>query len=423
MRFKDLEIWLVGGTVAASFLSIYLLPLAIIIELFFMLNRIIRERRISRLTPVDGLVISFLFLLFLISLIKNPSYQSIIQLLRILSGIAFFYAIVNWCKSLPRIRIIYLGILLLGCLLALISIFSVTWPVGKLTIIPMNWFANFKQIVSDAINPNVLAGSMILILPFSVAILIFNRKNLSLLEQIITTLFTILFLSVIFLSEARGAWIALFFSLLVLLSMKWKWGWLLVIVSLLSLPISWIWFRGSYFSYYVIGGFIGSLNNRVDIWARALFLIKNFSLSGIGFGRFEDTVRIFYPFLEPSGNPIPHAHNLFLQIALDTGILGLIIWLASFLLASISSIYIYRMGKQYHDNFHIALGSAFLCSQIALAIHGLTDSVTWGMVRSAPIVWGIWGAVFACYLTILASRSHNEGLPILLANHPNRIPT
>ena len=37
-----------------------------------------------------------------------------------------------------------------------------------------------------------------------------------------------------------------------------------------------------------------------------------------------------------------------------------------------------------------ALGAGLLASQAALAVHGLTDAVTWGM-RPAVLVWAIWG--------------------------------
>ena len=48
-----------------------------------------------------------------------------------------------------------------------------------------------------------------------------------------------------------------------------------------------------------------------------------------------------------------------------------------------------------HEGWPAALGSGILASQVALIVHGMTDAVTWGMVRPAPIVWAIWGLAIA----------------------------
>jgi hypothetical protein len=41
------------------------------------------------------------------------------------------------------------------------------------------------------------------------------------------------------------------------------------------------------------------------------------------------------------------------------------------------------------------LGAGLLASQAALLLHGSLDAVTWGMVRSAPLVWLAWGVAAA----------------------------
>jgi len=48
-------------------------------------------------------------------------------------------------------------------------------------------------------------------------------------------------------------------------------------------------------------------------------------------------------------------------------------------------------GKSQGNAWLLGLGAGLLAAQAALVVHGLTDAVTWGMVRSAPVVWLIWG--------------------------------
>ncbi len=58
------------------------------------------------------------------------------------------------------------------------------------------------------------------------------------------------------------------------------------------------------------------------------------------------------------------------------------------------------------------LGAGLLCSQLALAVHGITDAVTWGMVRPAPFVWAIWGlAVAGCYVLMEKMPSPEGPVP------------
>jgi putative inorganic carbon (HCO3(-)) transporter len=42
-----------------------------------------------------------------------------------------------------------------------------------------------------------------------------------------------------------------------------------------------------------------------------------------------------------------------------------------------------------------ALPAALLAAQAALLAHGVFDAVVWGQVRTAPVVWGLWGLAAA----------------------------
>jgi putative inorganic carbon (HCO3(-)) transporter len=53
-----------------------------------------------------------------------------------------------------------------------------------------------------------------------------------------------------------------------------------------------------------------------------------------------------------------------------------------------------------------------LGSQLALAVHGITDAVTWGMVRPAPLIWALWGlAIAAWYAYVLPSTPKTNPPP------------
>ena len=77
-----------------------------------------------------------------------------------------------------------------------------------------------------------------------------------------------------------------------------------------------------------------SLESRVEIWNRAQYAIADFPFTGTGLGTFREVVWLLYPlFTIPPGKDIAHAHNIFLQTALDLGLLGLVAYLALLLVA------------------------------------------------------------------------------------------
>jgi putative inorganic carbon (HCO3(-)) transporter len=140
---------------------------------------------------------------------------------------------------------------------------------------------------------------------------------------------------------------------------------------------------------------VDTLEKRTEIWSRALYMIQDFPFTGIGMGTFQPIATMLYPFFLADPNAqIPHAHNLFLQVAVDLGIPGLIAWLAILMLVIIAAWQVYRHGTATGNQWLAGLGAGLLCSQVALIVHGLTDAVTWG-TRPAIIVWAIWGLAMA----------------------------
>jgi putative inorganic carbon (HCO3(-)) transporter len=264
----------------------------------------------------------------------------------------------------------------------------------------------FSLLVSDTVHPNVLAGSLTLLLPIPLAGLFFAWGKLGTAEKIIYSEAVLVMSGVLALTQSRGAWIALGAVLLTLIVLGWRRGWVtipgFVILALVAINLRGVpWLLETVFSSGTISGWDG----RREIWSRAIYMIQDFPFTGIGMGSFGDVADALYPFFTYSQGAIPHAHNLFLQIAVDLGIPGLIAWLAILLVVTGISWKLVRWGGAHQNVECIALGIGLLGSQIALVIHGMTDAVTWGMVRPAPLVWAIWGlAVAGWYVYIQTDR-------------------
>ena len=68
-----------------------------------------------------------------------------------------------------------------------------------------------------------------------------------------------------------------------------------------------------------------STSYRVRIWLGSLAMLKDFGFSGVGFG--SEAFNTVYPAYAMHGVHAQHAHNLFLQILCDSGIVGLLVFL------------------------------------------------------------------------------------------------
>lgn len=393
--------------IAASFVWFSLLPAAVITAAVFWLLRWFATGRLTKRTPADGGVILLIVMVPVTLWATALPAITIPQVYRLLTGVAFFYAIVNWCNSPKRLRILLLGATLAGMLLAVFAAVSVQWPVGKLAFISGQLYQDFSVLVSDTVHPNVLAGSLVLLLPIPLAGLLFAWRKTGWAEKIIYSETSLVMLVVLALTQSRGAWMAIGMVLLALVILRWRRGWLifvpvfilgLVVISQLGMP--------RILELAFSSGSISGWDGRREIWSRAIYMIQDFPFTGIGMGSFGNVADALYPFFSYSPGAIPHAHNLFLQIAVDLGIPGLLAWLAILLVVVALSWQLYRFGRVHQNVQSAGLGAGLLCSQLALVVHGMTDAVTWGMVRPAPLVWAVWGlAVAAWYVYIRTDKN------------------
>jgi len=118
-----------------------------------------------------------------------------------------------------------------------------------------------------------------------------------------------------------------------------------------------------------------SLSGRPEIWSRALYAIQDFSFTGTGLGTFRRVVNLLYPLFTISPDTdIAHAHNIFLQVAVDLGLPGLIAYLAGLWIALCVA---WGAAKRSRGMLRgLALG--LLAGLVALHIYGLTDAIALG---------------------------------------------
>lgn len=406
-RIADLEIWLIGALVVASLFRSQLLMIVVVTSFIFFGVHKAAYGYFSRRTPVDW-GISLLTIMALISLlIAYLPGITLVQVLRLFSGIALLSAVVNWGLTPRRLDLLIILLMIAGIGLAFFALISVEWAITKMNFLPREVFDQLTILVADTANPNVMAGSLVLLAPIAFSLLIFgvtpqvNGKYRGMIKILMVATFVILTV-VIIMTLSRAAWMAYLLAIVSIISLRWRWGWVAVIALVI--------FGAGLFSLnseVILNALLASQNlgtiaGRLEVWARAVFMIDDFPLTGIGMGLFKNVAELYYPFALVSVDRVSHAHNLFLQIALDLGLPGLIAWLSILFGSVVTSIKLHLAGKETGNLWLAGVGAGFLGSALAMITHGFLDAVTWGGVRPAPLVWALWGCVFAlgnCYLS------------------------
>jgi putative inorganic carbon (HCO3(-)) transporter len=419
----SIEFWLVAALAILGLLLPAWLPAVLIgIALFWPLRRLVGGRWSQR-TPVDWSVVLLVCLALATLWVTALPGKTLPQVLRLLVGAALFYALVNWGSSASasaasgrktsaasRLRSVSRLAAGLGLVLALASPLVVNWTATKLPFLSARIYEHFPTLVQDTVNPNVMAGSLALLLPISLAACLFAWKECSRQERLLYTAAVACGGVVLLLTQSRGAWVAIVLSLAVLLALRWRWGWLIGLgMAAAGLLLAVLVGFDEAASALMMSASLGSLAGRLEVWSRAIFLIQDFPFTGIGMGSFTETADRLYPFFLYLPASIEHAHNLFLQIAVDLGLLGIISWLAIWMGLAFAAWQVWRAGRRSADSWLTGLGAGLLCSQVVLVVHGLTDAVVWGIARPAILVWLVWGMI-ASALALVEGR-RNVGLP------------
>lgn len=309
----------------------------------------------------------------------------------LLLGVAGYGAAIAWLPLRRQPQLLAWLLVAFAALLALagplLATPDTTWPL----IAPLQQMAApLTARLGETLNPNILAGAIVVLLPLVAALAVgapdaaatlqLNRWRRGLLW-----LLAGLIVAVVALAASRGALLAAGAGLLVVL--LWRWPRLLWMAPLVLLALAsvLVWAGPStLLAQLGSGGAVGGLDERLEIWSRALYALQDFAFTGVGLGHFNRVIPLLYPyFLISPSIDIPHAHNLVLQVGIDVGIPGLIAWLALLLTVFVLlGDILYRRARDVTTT----LAAGVLGGLAAMLTHGLLDAPLWG-TKLAFVPW------------------------------------
>ena len=213
-------------------------------------------------------------------------------------------------------------------------------------------------------NPNMLGQYLTLMIPLGGARLLGSKKWS---DRIFYFACCAIMCICMILTFSRGAWLGLLFAgaiFFIFLNPRFI---LLVPVCLVALYFV---LPDTVISRFTSIGNMGdnSTSYRVSIWMGTLAMLKDYWLCGVGPG--AEAFNMVYPAYSYHGIVAPHAHNLFLQIVCDLGIIGLIVFI---LLIFVFGRMMCRALSREKDQHSRLLQLATLGGAMGFLVQAMTD--------------------------------------------------
>ncbi len=319
----------------------------------------------------------------------------------LLLGVAIYWAAINWLPVRKHPLWLVLPLALTGIVLAILGPQLLDIRQGSQLVRLPGLYARvglLVALVGESMNGNVLAGGLVVIVPVMAALTVEPRWTRRLWLPVLTGVLAVGCLLPLFLTQSRGALLATLLALLVLLILRWpKLIWTLPLV-----------FLAAGYAVFRLGidGVLDALSNdtslvglsgRIEIWDRALLALRDFPWTGVGHGQFLPIVPELYPFFTLPVD-IPHAHNLFLQIGIDMGLVGMIAYGTTVVIALVMAarslrhanrgrVEVRNRGRRWQRyTLNWALGAGVIAALVGLLLHGLVDAVLWN-TKLAFLPW------------------------------------
>lgn len=304
------------------------------------------------------------------------------ETLLLISYFIFGLCVSVFCNSRKRVFLVIVGVLIISILEASIGIYQYISIDGEKyatgTYVNRNHFSGFIELTS------------FLLIGYALSLKKYKKNNISnvntnLMEVIYSDnlykqsliIFIICIIVVsLFLASSRMAifcfisTITFFFFMLKKINREDPGDKLLILFAIFVIS-SFVLFIGLYPIFKRFLETVGEAPGRVFVWKDCLNIIKDYPLFGTGL----DTFRYIYPQYKTIEKAVRFnfAHNDYLQLMIETGIIGfllLTIPLINFLKYSINKIFVLSKNKDFFGSY-IRLGA--LCGVLSILIHSLVD--------------------------------------------------
>lgn len=376
---------------------------------------------LSARTPMDIPILTILIMVP-VSLYASVDWTlSLPKVYGIILGVALFYAVVNWVHTMREVWLAAFGVVLISAAFALLGLVGTDWSESKLFALPQIYgrlphlIRGIPRSLGGGFHPNGIGGTLIFFVPVLVSLLLVNgdlkrtqfvANNLPLRvwrtwHRHILVECLLLTLSTLILTKSRSSFMGVTVGLLALgIWRDRRFLWAIPAAALGLFVAVQVW-GGEALAQFALrmdtvgGGVTGTMQGRMEVWQRAIYMIQDFPYTGIGIGTFDKVANAMYPFflLGPDAR-VTHAHNNLLEVGVDLGIPGLLAYVA---LLTCFAVAAWRAYHTLSDRSLQALIVGLACGMLAHQVFGLTDAFLLG-TKPGVVMWAFLGLVAALYV-------------------------
>lgn len=301
------------------------------------------------------------------------------------AGISFLFAMTNSIKTRGQLNAFISTLLLSALVVALLGVLQYFTGVEMRP----EWLDTENntdiavRVYSVFFNPNILAEYLVLITPIAVGMTWYTK---SMKKKFLFAGSTGILLICIVMTLSRGGWVGIALAALAFV--------LLVDKRLLLLAVPIVLGGLAFLPQKVvdritsIGSTVDSSNMyRIKIWQITRDVIRDNMVAGVGFGYvpFKETFERYIRTM-----PIYHAHNTYLEVAAEIGLIGFIFFML-LLFSSLKYTYVTLVKSQ--DNYYKYLGAGLFASIIGIMGHGLVEHFLY-IPRIIFTFWIVLGIIF-----------------------------
>lgn len=303
-------------------------------------------------TPIDTLLLLWSSSIFLSILVTADPDLTLEKAAGVILGLALWRFSNRAMQSPFLVQMGLLFYLLLGAGFVAFGIINANWIskipfISQITALFPDGVVVLPGTEQFGVHSNQIAATLLLLLPLllSICIGLLGQRPLPTTKLLLAALPTAVATLLLLLTQSRTGWLAFAGTLLLLLIL-----WLFFLprhtrlrqlfaaaVLLLLLagfgaimligPARFVNIWQDPAQETLVGNTL-SLGFRQEVWQWGVTAVQDFPFTGVGLGAFRHVVRRFYPVNITPTYDIAHAHNLYLQMALDVGLPGLIVYLA-----------------------------------------------------------------------------------------------
>ncbi|WP_301860552.1 O-antigen ligase [uncultured Megasphaera sp.] len=289
----------------------------------------------------------------------------------VLQYLLLYMLISHFLQGRAERRLVIHVLLISACVVALYGLYQYA---HMLTLHEVEWVDSEafpllqRRMYSTLYNPNLLSAFLLMVMSIAAAMTIWSRHRGH--RWMYGIVFAVLTLCLV-LTYSRGAWLSaaglVFFFGLIWDKRLW--------FSFLSVPAVLLFYHGGVarrlLSIFSRSEADTSVAMRLDMWEGAIAMFGDHPVLGIGWGAFKYVYPMYNEFIQQAGITIYHAHNMYLNILAETGVIGFFFAMWFFFG---TFWYAWRVVRQKQTERFDRATAAFVCAAIvSQAICGVSD--------------------------------------------------